>query len=498
MHSVISNIENWLQGILAILIVYKLTSYFFTKEKTLLAYTAYLVLVFIFIIPDIDNQISKYLSNKLNFAFTTGFWLIEILTIYSYFYFVYLFLNFYKDSKLRFLFNLFFRYTLPISFLVFLVDYLIYNQQYFVYYNVIFFIPIALTFALITLNKTYNSVNFIKKIYFYSFLLFCFFMLISLYYTIFPETSAMLKMGIDDSHFFMVGVFIELITISIALGIRNLVYKKASERSNERLLTQLKENQLLQEQVNTQLEQHIKRKAKKINKIVQEAEEHKLIEAENRFKIEINKLRLTSLLNQMNPHFIFNALNSIKHFVINNNAEKATYYLNKFSKLIRKMLDASTQTETILSEELKTLALYVKIENIRFNNEIEFSILNTDEIDISKYIVPSLILQPFVENCIWHGLSTKEGEKKILITISKKETDNIEISILDNGIGRKASAILKAKKRIKRQSVGLKITEERLQNFAKKYSKTCTVKYEDIEKNNKPSGTRVVLKIPMI
>ncbi|MAD97411.1 MAG: sensor histidine kinase [Flavobacteriaceae bacterium] len=114
---------------------------------------------------------------------------------------------------------------------------------------------------------------------------------------------------------------------------------------------------------------------------------------------------------QMNPHFIFNTLNSIKHYIINNEQKNAVHYLNKFSKLVRKILEYSSVKEISLKEELETMNLYMNIENIRFSNEIKFN-LNTDEsLNLMQVKVPPLVLQPFLENAIWHGLSSKKGEK---------------------------------------------------------------------------------------
>src|SRR5690606_3958204 len=113
------------------------------------------------------------------------------------------------------------------------------------------------------------------------------------------------------------------------------------------------------------------------------------------------------LRSQMNPHFLFNSLNSIKLYIINNEQKNAVHYLNKFSKLIRKILEASSQREISLAEELETVELYMNIENIRFSNEIDFRIDVDKDIFIDNIKIPSLTLQPFLENSLWHGLSPK-------------------------------------------------------------------------------------------
>ncbi|NNK18419.1 MAG: tetratricopeptide repeat protein [Maribacter sp.] len=208
-------------------------------------------------------------------------------------------------------------------------------------------------------------------------------------------------------------------------------------------------------------------------------------------------LEQTMLRSQMNPHFLFNSLNSIKLYIINNEKKNAVHYLNKFSKLVRKILEASSLKEISLAEELETVELYMNIENIRFSDEINFNVSIEDDIDIHRVKMPSLILQPFLENAIWHGLSSKEGEKNIDIEVSRANDDFIDISITDNGVGRDASEIIKKNRVLKRKSVGIEITKERLANFARDYQNTFDVTIIDLfDKDQNSTGTRVVLHLP--
>ncbi|RLJ65593.1 tetratricopeptide repeat protein [Lacinutrix venerupis] len=211
---------------------------------------------------------------------------------------------------------------------------------------------------------------------------------------------------------------------------------------------------------------------------------------------KILTLEQDMLRNQMNPHFIFNSLNSIKLYIINNEKENAVYYLNKFSKLIRKILIASTEKEISLYEELETMDLYMNIENIRFSNTINYSRSVEEGIDTKNIKVPSLVLQPFLENALWHGLSSKKEDKTMTIYISKESLDYITITITDNGIGRKAAAEIKKNKLLKRKSVGIELTKQRLENFSKNYTNSYKLYIEDLHENNIPSGTKVVIKIP--
>ncbi|EAR02622.1 tetratricopeptide repeat protein [Maribacter sp. HTCC2170] len=210
-------------------------------------------------------------------------------------------------------------------------------------------------------------------------------------------------------------------------------------------------------------------------------------------------LEQSMLRSQMNPHFLFNSLNSIKLYIINNEKKNAVHYLNKFSKLIRKILEASSMKEIPLAEELETVELYMNIENIRFSNEINFTIAIDEDIDVHTIKIPSLILQPFLENALWHGLSPKEGEKNIDLHVSRGSNNFIDISITDNGVGRDAAEIIKESKVLKRKSVGIEITKERLANFARDYQNTFDVTIIDLfDKESNATGTRVVLHIPTV
>ncbi|WP_299533981.1 tetratricopeptide repeat protein [Ulvibacterium sp.] len=210
-------------------------------------------------------------------------------------------------------------------------------------------------------------------------------------------------------------------------------------------------------------------------------------------------LEQSMLRSQMNPHFLFNSLNSIKLYIINNEQKNAVHYLNKFSKLIRKILEASSLKEIPLAEELETVELYMNIENIRFSNEIDFKIIVDGDIDVHQVKIPSLILQPFLENALWHGLSSKEGEKKIGLHISKGKDGFVHIAIMDNGVGRDAAEKIKEGKVLKRKSVGIDITKERLANFSRDYQNSFEVEIIDLfDENGKPSGTKVILHIPTV
>lgn len=222
---------------------------------------------------------------------------------------------------------------------------------------------------------------------------------------------------------------------------------------------------------------------------------HRILQNEKK----ILSLKQEALQSQMSPHFVFNALNSIKLYIINNEQKNAVHYLNKFAKLIRKILEASKVKEISLQEELETMNLYMTIENIRFNNEINCNFNVDKDVNLDSIKVPPLVLQPFLENAIWHGLSSKSGEKKIEIFVSRKTDNFLDIVIEDNGIGRVASAKIKANKSINRKSIGIDLTKERLRNFDRKLENSFSLDYSDlVGKNNTVDGTKVSIRIPLV
>jgi LytS/YehU family sensor histidine kinase len=171
--------------------------------------------------------------------------------------------------------------------------------------------------------------------------------------------------------------------------------------------------------------------------------------------------------------------------------------LNKFSKLIRKILAATMEKEISLADEIETMELYVNIENIRFENEISYTVTVDKNLNIDTIKIPSLILQPFIENAIWHGLASKKGDKKLEIRIEKEAYHFAKITVTDNGVGRERSNEINKKKIHKRNSIGIKLTEERLRNFAKDFHNNYSLTFKDLyDKDGLAKGTEVILKVP--
>jgi LytS/YehU family sensor histidine kinase len=210
-------------------------------------------------------------------------------------------------------------------------------------------------------------------------------------------------------------------------------------------------------------------------------------------QLQLSALEMKALRAQMNPHFIFNALNSIQECIITKNTDTAYSYLSSFSKLVRMILENSEKQFISLEDEIETLRLYLSIEKLRFDDTFEYKIHIAPKVDVTFVRLPAMIIQPFVENALWHGLIQKKGEKKLLLSFDVKVNSLICV-VKDNGVGRKHTAEVQNSRQIKKQSMGVKITEERLQLLETEAS----ILINDMEdRQGKPCGTEVTITIPL-
>ncbi len=211
---------------------------------------------------------------------------------------------------------------------------------------------------------------------------------------------------------------------------------------------------------------------------------------------EMERVKMTALQTQMNPHFIFNSLNSIRSYMLMNKTNEASGYLSKFSRLIRLILEYSSEEHITLEEELKVLRLYVQIEQLRFREEFGFTIEMSGDINAEQILVPPLIVQPFLENAIWHGLMQKEGEKELILDVARKR-GLLQITLRDNGIGRKKAGINKSGAQMKRKSMAIELTTKRLEILNSKSDLRNTVIINDLyDAEGEPLGTEVIIKMP--
>ncbi|MBI3518273.1 MAG: histidine kinase [Bacteroidetes bacterium] len=222
-------------------------------------------------------------------------------------------------------------------------------------------------------------------------------------------------------------------------------------------------------------------------------------QAEFEQQVEISKDELKALRAQMNPHFVFNSLNSIQHYILNSKGDEAVKYLNKFAKLIRIILNNSEKPTVTINEDVEALKLYLELERMRFENKFDYSIRIDESIDGDYDEIPPMLIQPYLENAILHGINPKPGNGQITITI-KVVNQFIKISIMDDGIGReKSKSIQSLQPAARHKSLGMKITKDRVRILNNLHQSTLNVNIIDLyNEKGEASGTQVDLFIPYI
>jgi ligand-binding sensor domain-containing protein len=220
-------------------------------------------------------------------------------------------------------------------------------------------------------------------------------------------------------------------------------------------------------------------------------------------KVELEKnileLEQKSLRLQMNPHFIFNSLNSIQGFITQNDTAQAKWYLSKFAKLMRQILEHSRETYIPLSNEVSLLQNYLALERLVLNEQLDFSIIADDSIDPEIVAIPPMIVQPYVENALRHGLAHKTGKGTITLRFSI-DNDLLKCEVTDNGVGREKAALLKQTTGPeKHKSTAMAVTSERLERLTKETSANARIAITDLYNDDRePAGTRVDIYMPFV
>lgn len=207
-----------------------------------------------------------------------------------------------------------------------------------------------------------------------------------------------------------------------------------------------------------------------------------------------NLLALKSLRSQMNPHFIFNALNSVNSFIASNDERTANKYLSDFSFLMRAVLENSEEDFIPLEKEIELLELYTKLEHFRFQDKFDYSINVSDDVEVSEYKIPPMLLQPYIENAVWHGLRYKSEKGHLRITIDKKSANEINIVITDDGIGRARSKALKTENQKKQTSKGMGNIQKRVAILNNMYKDKVDVVVDNYQDHD-DTGTKVVVTL---
>ncbi len=207
-----------------------------------------------------------------------------------------------------------------------------------------------------------------------------------------------------------------------------------------------------------------------------------------------NLLALKSLRSQMNPHFIFNALNSVNSFIASNDERTANKYLSDFSHLMRAVLENSEEDFIPLQKEIELLELYTKLEHFRFQDKFDYDITVNEDVVVGEYQIPPMLLQPYIENAVWHGLRYKTEKGHLQITVAKKSDNEITITVADDGIGRTRSKDLKTENQQKQKSKGMGNIKKRVAILNDMYKDKVDVFIDD-NSAEEDAGTKVVVTL---
>ena len=255
-------------------------------------------------------------------------------------------------------------------------------------------------------------------------------------------------------------------------------------------------NTKIQDRYARDLEAQLADRAKEIQEQSRQIEAQHIQQIEMEFERKLAGTEMMALRSQMNPHFIFNSLNSIKFYTLQNDSILASEYLTKFARLIRLVLENSQLELVTLKKELEALQLYIDLEAMRFKEKLSFVIEVSPEVDVQYVRIPPMLLQPYVENSIWHGLMHKPEGGRVTIHI-QHSNESLIIEIVDDGIGRARAAELKSKSGDNHKSLGLQVTAERIRMINQRFDTNTQIQIVDLADSfGQPCGTSVVLKIP--
>jgi len=354
--------------------------------------------------------------------------------------------------------------------------------------------PIVLAIGVFLIIKLYLSVR--TKLTKYIVIGSSIFMLMSaiaMYNSLYP--SHFQWTSLHPINWMQIGIMLELLCFSLGLGHRIRMSNYEKSRMHQAYVDQLVRNEEIVQEHNRELEEEVRKQTDEVKRTTKALEEEKQRKIEADYQRQLMNSEMQSLRLQMNPHFIFNSLNSIRYYILKDDTEKASEYITIFSKLLRMILQNSKQQTVMLTEELKALKLYLDFESQRFENKFSYELKIADNVELESTRIQPLIIQPFVENSIWHGLLHKDGVGHLKIELRKQGDGELVIVVEDDGIGREKAKELSRGKH-KHKSLGMQITRDRLKLMQQIKDMHSGFEIEDlVSPAGEPLGTRVTIKL---
>lgn len=475
-----------LSGCLFFICIYAIYQYYLYRDEAFKWYIAYTAVSFINCLHWMDIRLQIFIFSPLarDVIFSTFIFLTPIL----YSLFIGKMLKFSVNFKKGWLFV---KILISIAILQMLIQFLEVHFGVFLfppnwYSALISILPMAIlnVILLVLTAKSKDAVKWFLFVGLASMLVFWCFGLSGVFAMLPTSTPELFLIFIFQPAFMMIGITIEAICFSFALSYRSKLV--LVDKNNLQVIYQ------------QQLEQALKKRTIELNEQSKIIETQKIKQIQTTFEHQIAATQMTALRAQTNPHFIFNCLNSIQLYTLENNAAAASEYLTKFSKLIRLVLENSHQSKVSLLKELETLQLYIELEAMRFKDKVQYEINVQPSIDQQYIEIPPLLLQPYVENAIWHGLMPKKEGGLIKIEVNQLAESLLSIEITDNGIGRELANQIKSKSATKNKSYGMQITSERIHLINQLYKINTDVKIVDLrDEQQNAIGTKVEIQIPI-
>ena len=470
-----------IQGAIWILLLYNLSLYFMARRSFNLSYSAYLLFVslnfinvkfsiFSILFPDVHPA---HLKTKFETYYVESFMYI------SYF----LFIRHYIESKSKYpsIDTLLKVMILNSTVEIFITNFLLQTGSYNLLNYLIHGLKVANMLCAIGLiplfYKNYNQL--ISYLFFGGTSL-----LIGtvLYFATFNMPNWNHNIW-EPYYFIYLGIFIEIIIFSLGIGYRFKLIQDEKIKAQNELIENYKTREQYEQQLNIKMKQELEKRGEEMSEKNKQMYEIKLAQ-------ELSDAKMQLLTARMNPHFIFNSLNSLKDLIIKR--KDAIPFIDKFSVLLRGILMQSEAPFIYLTDEIKTLTHYLDLENLRFGNTIQFEIIIDEGLDISDKLIPPMLLQPLVENALLHGLRPKRTESKELFITFKNDLDKLQIIVDDNGVGRQKKNPHKNSYR----SVGMELIKRRLDILNVQNNVNSNLKIIDKKGHDgKAQGTKVILSL---